>query len=163
MTPDIEVVGEEAVLARLDALPPKLRAALYRKLSYLTLYLEGYIKTQKLSGQVLNVVTGRLRRSIYSRVTQSDTEVIGSVSSSGDVKYAAIHEFGFDGEETVRAHTREIKTAFGKAISPKRVEVKSFSRHVHMPERSFMRSSFTDLKDMLTKGIQDAVREGTAG
>ena len=158
----IEIEGDEAVLSRFDELPAKLRASLTKKISYLTLYLENYIKTEKLSGQVLNVVSGRLRRSIYSKVEQTDTSVIGSVSSSGDVKYAAIHEFGFDGQETVRAHTREIKQAFGKAISPKTVEVREFTRHMVMPERSFMRSSFQDLKAMLQQGVRDAVTEGLA-
>ena len=159
---EIEIKGDEAAIARFETLPPKLRASLKKKISYLTLYLENYIKTEKLSGQVLNVVTGRLRRSIFSRVVDTDTTVEGSVSSSGDVKYARIHEFGFDGDETVRAHTREIKTAFGHAIAPKRVEVKEHTRHMVMPERSFMRSSFRDLKTMLQQGIQDAMTEGLA-
>lgn len=158
----LEIQGDEAVIARFDELPPKLRAALTKKISYLTLYLENYIKTEKLSGQVLNVVTGRLRRSIYSKVTQTEDNVIGEVASSGDVKYAAIHEFGFDGDELVREHTREIKQAFGKAITPKTVVVKEFTRRMVMPERSFMRSSFRDLKAMLQQGVEDAVREGLA-
>ena len=158
----IEIEGDTALIAKFEALPAKLRASLKKKIGFLSLYLENYIKTQKLSGQVLNVVTGRLRRSIFSRVDETATSVTGSVSSSGDVKYAAIHEFGFDGEETVRAHTREIKHAFGRAIAPRTVEVREFSRHVHMPERSFMRSSFTDLKAMLQQGVADAVREGSS-
>ena len=158
----IEIQGDEAVISRFDELPPKLRAALTKKISYLTLYLENYIKTEKLSGQVLNVVTGRLRRSIYSKVTQTGDNVIGEVASSGDVKYAAIHEFGFDGDELVREHTREIKQAFGKAIEPKTVVVREHTRHMVMPERSFMRSSFRDLKAMLQQGVEDAVREGLA-
>jgi phage gpG-like protein len=158
---EIEVQGDTAIEARLTALPAKLRAALFRKISYLTLFLENYIKTEKLSGQVLNVVTGRLRRSIFSEVTQTSTSVDGTVGSSGDVKYAAVHEFGFSGDEVVKAHTREIKQAFGRAISPKTVEVREFSRHVDIPERSFMRSSFIDLKDMLQQGIKDAIEEGT--
>lgn len=162
MNVDIQVEGDTAIIARMDSLPPKLQAALHKKISFLTLYLENYIKTEKLSGQVLNVVTGRLRRSIFSNVEQTDNTVVGSVSSSGDVKYAAIHEYGFDGQETVRAHTREIKQAFGKAISPKTVEVREFTRHMVMPERSFMRSALRDLKDMMQNGIADAVKEGMA-
>lgn len=158
----IEIQGDEAVLSRFDKLPPKLRASLYRKVSYLTLQLENHVKTQKLSGQVLNVVTGRLRRSIFSKVTQTATEVTGSVSSSGDVKYAAIHEFGFDGDETVRAHTRTVKQAFGRTIAPMKVEVQQHTRHMVMPERSFLRSSFVDLKQMLRDGVKQAIAEGLA-
>lgn len=160
MNIDIQVQGNIAVTGRLDNVPVKLRLALRKKVSYLTLYLESYIKTQKLSGQVLNVVTGRLRRSIFSKVVEANDLISGQVASSGDVKYAAIHEYGFDGTETVRAHTREIKQAFGRAITPKTVFVDSFTRQMHMPERSFMRSSFSDLKDMLKRGLEDAVQEG---
>ena len=159
---EIEVQGEEAVLARLEALPEKLRAALVKKISFLTLYLENYIKTQKLSGQVLNVVTGRLRRSIFSTVKSNETSVEGDVRSSGDVKYAAIHEFGYSGPEVVAAHTREIKQAFGRAIEPMTVQVREHVRQVDMPERSFMRSSFNDLKTMLQQGVRDAIEEGIA-
>lgn len=159
MNVNIEVQGDRAVIGRLDALPDRLRVVLRQKVYSLTLRLEGYIKTEKLSGQVLNVVTGRLRRSIFSRVVETPTAVIGEVSSSGDVKYAGRHEFGFNGQETVRAHTREIKQAFGRAIEPKTVNVNQFTRQAHTPERSFMRSSFTDLRDYLRRGIEDAVRE----
>ena len=159
---EIEVHGSVEIVARLEALPEKLRASLRKKVPFLALLLEDHIKSDKLSGQVLNVVTGRLRRSIHSDVIETGTSIEGRVSSSGDVKYAAIHEYGFSGAETVRAHTREIKQAFGHAITPRTVNVREFVRQMEMPERSFMRSSFDDLKDVLRRGLVSAINEGLA-
>ncbi len=157
----IDFVGDTAVEARLEGLPDALREALRRKVFGLTLMLEDYIKNDKLSGQVLNVVSGRLRRSIFSTTTETATSVEGTVASSGDVKYARIHEYGFSGPETVRAHSRTIKQAFGRAISPKTVFVKEFSREMHMPERSFMRSALADKREEIKQGLADAIHEGT--
>ena len=161
MKVSIEFAGDTAVVARLDSLPDALRAVLRKKVWSLTLQLEARIKDDKLSGQVLNVVTGRLRRSIFSSVTETDTSIVGKVESSGDVKYARIHEYGFSGDELVQAHTRTIKQAFGKAISPKTVFVKEFTRHVDMPERSFMRSALADMRDDIKAGLRAAVAEGS--
>lgn len=154
-----EVRGDREVVGRLDSLPDRLRVVLRAKVYSLVLRLEDHIKTQKLSGQVLNVVTGRLRRSIFSKVTETQDAIIGEVSSSGDVKYAARHEFGFSGQETVRAHTREIKQAFGQIIEPKTVAVRAFTRQANTPERSFMRSSFNDLRAVL-RGELEAAAHG---
>ena len=110
---------------------------------------------------MLNVVSGRLRRSIFSTTTETATSVEGTVASSGDVKYARIHEYGFDGPETVAAHTRNIKQAFGRAIEPKTIFVREFTRQMHMPERSFLRSALADMREEIGQGLKDAVREGS--
>ena len=155
----VYLVGDTAVEARLDALPDKLRKALRSKIHALTLNLEGHIKADKLSGQVLNVVTGRLRRSIFSKMDETETEIVGTVASSGDVKYAGRHEYGFSGVETVQAHNRTIKQAFGREISPKTVHVKQFERHANTPERSFMRTALADQRDEIKAGIEKAIVE----
>lgn len=47
--------------------------------------------TRERAGEVLNVITGRLRGSISGKVVGSDTLEFGAGSN---VKYARIHEFG---------------------------------------------------------------------
>ncbi len=47
------------------------------------------------------------------------------------------HEYGFNGDVTVKAHLRMIKMAFGKSISPKQVSIKTHTRKVDLPEKSF--------------------------
>ena len=79
--------------------------------------------------------------------------------SSGDVKYAGIHEFG---------GTIDIPeiTAKGKALAFMRGGQQEFYKKVAahtitMPERSFMRSSLADMKDQIVREMTEAVREGT--
>lgn len=55
-------------------------------------FLEGYIKKNKLSGQVLKVRSGRLRSSITNRVFLSGKDLAGQVGTN--VVYAKIHEIG---------------------------------------------------------------------
>jgi phage gpG-like protein len=112
-----------------------------------------------LSGQVLNVKTGRLRRSIFNEVTDTSTAVTGKVASSGDVKYAAIHEFGG------KTPAHEILPNKAKALAFVMGGKQVFAAVVHhpgsvMPERSYMRSSLHEMEQEIRDGIRAAVIEG---
>ena len=142
-------------------MPGKLQAALLQKVSMLALKLEERVK-RKLSGEVLNVKTGDLRRSIANKVEQSAHAVIGTVYSSGDVKYAAIHEFG----GTTKAHVIEAVNAKALAFSMGGQQV--FAKRVNhpgskIPERSFLRSSLADMRDEITEGLHRTVAETLRG
>jgi len=118
---------------------------------------------EKLSGEVLRNRTGQLRRSINQRFRDSGTRIETQVGTN--VKYAAIHEYGFDGPETVKAHARKISHAFGRTIAPTVVQVRSFERRVRMPERSFLRSSLNELRPQIEATIRQrviAALEGSA-
>ncbi len=155
-------VAETRVVARFDRMPDAVRAEMVKAVQVERLVLEALIK-RKLSGEVLNVVTGRLRRSIFSDVETRDDAVTGTVSQSGDVKYGARHEFGFTGAETVAAHVRTITQAFGYAIAPRAVDVRSFTRTANTPERSFMRSSLADRSEAIVAALKGTVARGIAG
>jgi len=144
------VRGDELVVRRFKAFPEKLHKELVVAVTRLGFRLEAKVKSEKLTNQVLNVRTGTLRRSIHSNVTQTPTRITGGVSTN--VIYGAAHEYGVDKNVTVHAHLRNIKEAFGKSIAPKTVNVKSHSRHMVLPERSYMRSS---LKEMNEAGVID--------
>ena len=155
----VEVRGTEALIAKLNAIPSRVREELYRTVTALTLKLEQHVKADKLSGQVLHVRTGALRRSIASKVDQSGSSVIGRVFSSGDVKYAGIHEFGG------KTPPHEI-VAKGRALAFEMGgQMRFFKRVQHpgsvMPERSFLRSSLSDMRVEIVSEIQEAVRRGT--
>lgn len=98
------------------------------------------------------VKSGNLKRSIAILKTTSYTIVLGT-----NIPYAKIHNEGFDGEESVRAHTRKrnIKTRIGggglfvngkfkKGIYKKvkiigaSTQVKAHTRHMVMPQRQYM-------------------------
>lgn len=150
--------NDSNIRATLESMPAELHDVLLKKVTQLTFMLEAKVK-QKLSGEVLNVQTGNLRRSINSTIEDTGETITGYVSSSGDVKYAAIHEFGFDGIENVKQHIRKITKAFGVDINPKEVIVKAFSRHMKMPERSFLRSSLNEMQEQIVNEISQIVGE----
>ena len=90
----LEVQGLEETKRRFDAYPAALQAALGAKGSELAATLADRVKNDKLSGAVLNIRSGALRDSIAASVTADADGVFASVGSEGDVKYAAIQEYG---------------------------------------------------------------------
>lgn len=153
-----EVTGDEAARRALsrgaDNLPRRVSATVTK----LTLKLARRVKEQKLTGQVLRVRTGRLRRSITSRVTgEGGTRVEGTVGTN--VSYARSHEYGFTGAVGVKAHLRMMKKAFGRSISPTQVQVRAHTRNVTYPERSFLRSALKDMTPEIMQALSSAVLE----
>jgi phage gpG-like protein len=143
----------EALLARLTGGQERLMANLRSVVNRLSIEVQTSVKEDKLTGQALSVRTGTLRRSINRVVTESQDSVIATVGTN--VKYAAVHEYGFDGDVTVKAHTRT-------SVLGNEVNVRSFTRHMHMPERSFLRSTLkareTEIRETLRGAILQAVR-----
>lgn len=155
---DLILVGADRLEAEFRSLPDAVQRAVSAKMQSLVLKVEAETKS-KLSGRVLNVRSGALRRSIQSRVTSLRALVRGSIFSAGDVKYGAIHEFG----GTTPPHIIEAKEAKslaflmgGKMMFRKRVNHPGSK----MPERSFLRSSLKDLTDDIIDGLEEAVVQG---
>lgn len=98
-------------------------------------------KRQK--GAVL-VDSGRLKRSI--RIT-SVTKT--SVTIGTDVEYAKIHNDGFDGVQSVRAHTRKTKN--------KTQNVRAHTRKMKMPQRRFFGES-AELERLITEFIENELK-----
>jgi phage gpG-like protein len=154
----IEIKGDRELVERLNAMPSTVRVVLRRKVYMLALLLEAMVK-EKLSGPVLNVVSGALRRSITEEVTDNPEQISAKVYSSGDVKYAAIHEYGGV------IHIPEIVPVKAKAlhfvIGAKDIFAMRVAAHdVHMPERSYMRSSLDQMRQEIVDGMRSAVLEG---
>jgi phage gpG-like protein len=152
---NVTLTGDRELIERFATMPDRVRAALVQKVSHLALRLEEKVK-KKLSGDVLNVRTGNLRRSIQHQVDQSAAAVTGTVYSSGDVKYAAIHEFG----GRTKAHVIEAVSA--KALAFQIGGKQVLARRVNhpgskIPERSFLRSSLTDMRDEIVAGLHQTV------
>ncbi|WP_422057316.1 hypothetical protein [Sphingomonas sp.] len=137
-----------AVTARLDAMPVRVREELRVGIARLAAKLNSNVRKGKLSGQVLNVRTNRLRNSIGDIVEVNTNIVAGIVSTP--VVYAPPHEYGFQGTVNIKAHLREIKQAFGRPITARAVQVNAHTRDVKLPERSFLRSA---LREMEAAGV----------
>jgi phage gpG-like protein len=156
MSIEVNIVGGEELATKYDRLPAAIHAGLLKKITALSLQLEAKVK-QKLSGEVLNVVTGNLRRSIFSRVEDQGDTITATVGSSG-VIYAGIHEYG----GTIAAHdiipnrAQALRFMIGdKVIFARRVHIPP----VEMPERSYLRSTFTEMKEEIVSGIKEAAAE----
>ena len=129
----------------------------------LTFKLQAKIKNDKLTGQVLNVRTGRLRRSINAEFQElGDGLIQGLVGTN--VPYAKIHEFGFNGEQQVKEYMQKRKQVFGRMLKdPIQVTIRAHVRKINLPERSFMRSALEELRPEFIEELQAATKRGLSG
>lgn len=155
---DASVTGDERVIASIRSQYQKVITNVEQSIGRLTLKLLTRVKVNKLSGQVLNVRTGRLRRSITYKVIKTPSRITGIVGTN--VEYARIHELGFHGQVSVKAHLREIKKAWGKDITPRTVEVRTHSRQVNLPAKSFLRSAMEEMTPEIIQTLQQSIRQG---
>lgn len=98
----------------------------------------------------LGVVTGRLRSSISRKPAVKRGSRYSSAIGT-NVRYAPIHEFGFEGLVNIGAHTRK---AFGRIIN-----VRSHGRRVNLPARPFLRPAINDPRNITkaTKIVQKRI------
>lgn len=150
-----ELIGGSELIRKLSAITPNLQAGLLAEITRLSIILQSRIQSNKLSGQVLKTRTGTLRRSISHQVISTSNGVIGNVGTNSS--YGLMHEFGFKGTENISAHLRTIKSAWGKSITPKQIEVRAHTRKVDYPERSFLRTALKELEPTIVAGIDNQI------
>lgn len=139
----------------------RVRAEIRRTVNALTLKLQRTIQEDMLTGQRLNVQSGRLRGSVSSKVEEDKDWIEGTVGAGGAlVPYAPAHEFGLKGAMAVKAHLRMIKKVFGQPITPRQIMIKAHSRKVDMKERRFMRDSLDEVAKIVPKNIDAAIERG---
>ena len=164
------VVGDRELISKLNSAFELQSHSLQTAVTRLTIEVQALAK-RKVSGDVLKVGTGkfggRLRSSINQHVEISSSSIIGIVGIDGKkVPYAAIHEYG----GTIPAH--DIVPVNAQALAFKWHGKQMFLKKVHipdvvMPERSYMRSSLSDmkleiidrLKAALVKSTKEALRK----
>lgn len=139
----------------------RVRAEIRRTVNALTLKLQRTIQEDMLTGQRLNVQSGRLRGSVSSKVEEDKDWIEGTVGAGGAlVPYAFAHEFGLKGAMAIKAHLRMIKKVFGQPITPRQIMIKAHSRKVDMQERRFMRDSLDEVAKIVPKNIDAAIARG---
>ena len=153
----LEVRGLDETSARFDAYPAALQAALGAKASELATALADLVKI-KLSGAVLNTSSGALRDSIAAGVTADSDGVVASVGSEGDVKYAAIQEYGG------KTSAHEILPVKDDVLAFVAGDGQHFARRIEhpgsvIPERSYLRSSLEDMKDEILSALASTAAE----
>ena len=149
ITVQTQVIGAQEVIARIEGLPARIRAVVVGALDEYGQELSGTIKEDKLSGQVLNVRSGDLRNSITPLEAVEGEVMSGGAGGGAGIVYAKIHEYG--GTITAKnAPYLRFRTDDGRWHAV---------RSVVMPERSYMRSSFTETYEGGVAKVREAVME----
>jgi phage gpG-like protein len=158
----LQITGTEQVLEKLGAVTGKVRVAAKSSLDMWARELAGYIKAEKLSGQVLNRRSGSLSDSVNKGDTVDTGSTISGVVRAGlDVPYAKIHEYG----GLIPAHI--VVATNAKALCFSVGGVTRFAKSVqipavNMPERSYMRSRLQDKAPDGIAELRAAVKEAIA-
>lgn len=137
------------VVVRFKVLEKEILPAIKKAMIKLAIRLQKHVKQYKLSGQVLKVRSGTLRRSIAYRTYIRGNTVTAKVGTN--VPYGRVHEYGFRGQVNVKAHLRKVN-GYSHWVN-------NHTRKVNLPERSFLRSSLKDLKMYIRMDMKAAVRE----
>ncbi len=143
--------------AALAGMPDRLRQALSAKGNELAASLQAKIQ-QKLAGEALNARTGALARAITATIDNGSAGISVVIGVSGDIKYAAIHEFGgtIPPHQIVPDKARALAFLVGgKQAFAMRVNLPA----IDMPERSYLRSSLAEMTDEIGAGMSEAVVE----
>jgi HK97 gp10 family phage protein len=148
------VIGGREVSAKLGKIEPNVREALRKEVQRLSLSLVARIQKEYLSGQVLNVRTGTLRRSINAQQFDGTNNVSAQVGANlAKAKYAKAWEFGFDRKVGAGARGGP-RTLIGKARD--RYIMKHPSGVKHYAARPFVRPAFDAMKPQIIIGIETA-------
>ena len=152
----MEFIGGDVLAAVLCSYGGKVQTAIVQSIGRSALRLQSEVMDNRLSGQVLNIRTGNLHRSIHQQVTSSGGLVVGEVNTN--VRYGVAHEYGFAGTVNVKASMRQIRQAFGRPLkSPRYVQIRAHTRNVKLPERSFLRSALRDMKPDIEANLQKSI------
>ena len=132
------------------------QAVLMSTMTDLAIKLQVLVKL-KLSGEVLNVRSGALRRSIGYSVVPTPAGPTASVFSRG-VPYAAIHEFG----GTTKPHLIEAKNAQALRFYSNRWAMMIYRKSVNhpgsvIPERSYLRSALREMEPEIRRELLRAL------
>jgi phage gpG-like protein len=154
--------GDRELTAKCVRIADRLQAEIIRSLNHVNTQLQEHIQKDKLEGQVLKSHSFNLQRSIIQIPAEEQGDTItGAVALANTARYGLIHEFG----GTI--HVPEIRPTEAKALhwigkSGEEVFAMRVQAHdVHMPERSFMRSSFVEFRDRIEDQIRAAVRKAS--
>lgn len=156
----VTVVGDQAVEARLRRFAAQLRPTVTQAVTKETFALQAHVVSDKLSGQVLHVRTGTLRRSITAAIRETEDGVTGIVGTN--VTYAAIHEFGgvihhpggtpFYLDRAGQAHFVSLQSPVARNLP------RTKPHPIPMPPRSFLRSALADRAGLIRRSIVAALK-----
>jgi phage gpG-like protein len=157
-----KLTGADEVLQRFDRLGADVQACLLATSQTLAANLQAHVQQDKLSGQVLNRLSGDLAASIAATVEIGDGVVTAQVFSANPPPYAGILEFG----GVIPAH--EVRPVSAQALSFTLEGRQVFAKIAHIPDatvpaHSYLRSSLQDMAAEITSELQQAVARALKG
>jgi len=168
------VVGSAEVTQRFVMAGERLRERLKNALNRGAIEVQRKVKEEKLTGQVLNVRTGTLRRSINVALSDGSGDVLQS-SVGTNLKYARFWELGFHGTVNVRSHSRrsaaQMDRRSGKKMGragfsetgPRETGtgmVRAHTRKINQAARPFLRPSLDENRNRIQELLALAVKGG---
>jgi hypothetical protein len=149
--------ANESTIAAMRAKGPRIVSVLMSKVNLLMTQLGSFVQTQKLSGQVLGVRSGKLRASISALPTQLvGTKIIGTVQQDPTIAfYGRANEFGL-------LHPWEIvasKQRFLKFISDGKVNFRRSVTHPPLPPRPFFAPSEMENAGKILAELNTSIRK----
>jgi len=158
MNVNVQIVGTDNVAKKISEMQGKSRSVIEKAVMREAINLVRYVKEQKLTGQSLQVQTGRLRRSITAKFEGEGTDTFTAIVGT-NVKYGRFWELGFSRKvgAGARGGPRSLSgTALQKYLAKHPPAMKSISA------RPFLRNSFEEnmprIKENLAKSVREALR-----
>lgn len=164
-----KVIGVAEVVQRFTAAAAGVHKRIVGTVQALGLELLSRVKNEKLTGQVLHVQSGRLRRSTNEQTTDTGDRVTSSVGTN--VSYGRFWELGFVGVQQVRAATvkahRRLVARSGKkrrkGVAVAAFMRKAHSRRVNQPARPFLRPALAEMRGRVLEQLSRVASEVARG
>ena len=152
------LTGADELETQLADLPANIRARLDAKARDLAAALVAKVRNQKLSGEALQTKTGTLKNSISADISLEGGALKATVGSFGDVKYAAVQEFGgrTSAHEIVADKARALAFLVGGPLR--------FARRVAhpgstIPPHAYLQSSLDESRDEIVAELASVATE----
>lgn len=150
--------GAEALDRQLAGLPANLLTRLEAKARTLAAALVTKVRDERLSGQLLQSRSGALKASIAAELTVDGGALNATVGSFGDVKYAAIQEYGG------RTAAHEILPAKTQALAFVAGGGMGFARRVQhpgsaIPAHAYLLASLDESRDAIVAELASAAED----
>lgn len=150
--------GADALDRKLAILPAQMQALLDAKARLLAEKLVAKVRDEKLSGGALQSRSGTLKASIVAQVSTENGALTARIGSIGDVKYAAIQEYG--------GHTaaHQILPDKSSVLAFLTGGAMRFARNVQhpgstLPARAYLSSSLDEMRDEIVTEIASVANQ----
>jgi phage gpG-like protein len=152
------IEGAEALDVKLATLPADMLALLEAKARALAEKLAAKVRDDKLSGGALQTQSGALKASIVVDLSTDGGAVWAMVGSVGDVKYAAIQEYGG------RTAAHQILPDKSSVLTFLVGGAMRFARSVQhpgssLPARAYLSSSLDEMRDEIVAELASAANQ----